>query len=214
MTEYFDWWNGQPTDPQLEGLPDSRRRDGAEAPRRVRGIVRAVGPVRRERARRDRPRCDSRRHRERDRRRGGRAHTRIADHRGENPPRAASRSCTRTREAAARGAERRHVDRASPPGGRRARVRSSPELVHAASVEEAVRLLAAGEARSSAVACRMRCAASAPAFRRRSGSIAIDRIPELNDMAIDAHGTLRAGAAVQPAGALRRRRASGGPGRR
>ena len=72
----------------------------------------------------------------------------------------------------------------------------SPEFVFASSVEEAAALLAAGDA-------AIVCGGTSHALRReRSGYpyakrlIAIARIPELNEMSIDAHGMLRMGAAV------------------
>jgi carbon-monoxide dehydrogenase medium subunit len=79
------------------------------------------------------------------------------------------------------------------PAGARA---FSPELVHAASVEEAVRLLAEGD---SALVCG---GMSHAVRRERTGYpqakrlIAINRIPELNELSIDARDVLRAGAAV------------------
>lgn len=73
----------------------------------------------------------------------------------------------------------------------------NPELVHAASVEQAVKLLAEGD--SALVSGGM----SHAVRRERTGYpqakrlIAISRIPELNELSIDAEGVLRAGAAVQ-----------------
>jgi CO/xanthine dehydrogenase FAD-binding subunit len=72
----------------------------------------------------------------------------------------------------------------------------NPQLVHAASVEEAVKLLAEGD---SALVCG---GMSHAVRRERTGYpqakclIAIARIPELNELSIDAEGVLRAGAAV------------------
>ena len=71
-----------------------------------------------------------------------------------------------------------------------------PELVRAASVDEAVKLLAEGD---SALVCG---GISHAVRRERTGFpqakrlIAIDRIPELKQYGIDAQGTFRAGAAV------------------
>ena len=72
----------------------------------------------------------------------------------------------------------------------------SPEFIFANSVEEAVALLAAGDA-------AIVCGGTSHALRReRSGDpyakrlIAIARIPELNEVSIDAHGTLHMGAAA------------------
>lgn len=72
----------------------------------------------------------------------------------------------------------------------------SPELVHAATVEQAVTLLAEGE---SALVCG---GISHAVRRERTGYpqaqrlIAINRIPELNELSVDGHGVLRAGAAI------------------
>src|SRR5262249_27244508 len=95
---------------------------------------------------------------------------------------------------------------AAPKGGTWSRIASGkpsgarpfrPEMVHAASVEEAVRLLAAGES-------ALVCGGMSHALRReRTGFpqakrlISIIRIPELNEKTIDARGTLRAGAALR-----------------
>jgi CO/xanthine dehydrogenase FAD-binding subunit len=71
-----------------------------------------------------------------------------------------------------------------------------PDLVQAASVEDAVRLLAEGD---SALVCG---GISHAVRRERTGFpqarrlIAINRIPELNVLSIDAGGTFKAGAAV------------------
>jgi CO/xanthine dehydrogenase Mo-binding subunit/CO/xanthine dehydrogenase FAD-binding subunit len=80
-----------------------------------------------------------------------------------------------------------------PSGARPA----SPEFLFAQSVDEAVALLAAGDA-------ALVCGGTAHALRReRSGYpfakrlIAIGRIPELNELSIDGRGVLRMGAAVR-----------------
>jgi CO/xanthine dehydrogenase FAD-binding subunit len=71
-----------------------------------------------------------------------------------------------------------------------------PELVHASSVDEAVRLLAEGD---SALVCG---GISHAVRRERTGFpqakrlIAINRIPELKEYGVDAQGAFRAGAAV------------------
>ncbi|MGZ8209929.1 MAG: molybdopterin cofactor-binding domain-containing protein [Burkholderiales bacterium] len=82
-------------------------------------------------------------------------------------------------------------------GGRPAGPRPfSPELVHASSVEQAVALLAEGE---SALVCG---GISHAVRRERTGFpqakrlIAINRIPELNRLSVNETGTLSAGAAV------------------
>jgi CO/xanthine dehydrogenase FAD-binding subunit len=82
---------------------------------------------------------------------------------------------------------------AGRPAGARA---FNPELIEAASVEEAVRLLAEGD---SALVCG---GMSHAVRRERTGYpqakrlVVIQRIPELNELSIDAQGVLRAGAAV------------------
>src|SRR5262249_1656209 len=72
-----------------------------------------------------------------------------------------------------------------------------PEFISASSVEEAVKLLAAGET-------ALVCGGMSHALRReRTGFpqakrlVSIVRIPELNEISIDGRGTLRAGAAVR-----------------
>ena len=79
------------------------------------------------------------------------------------------------------------------PAGARA---FNPELIHATNVEDAVRLLAEGD---SALVCG---GMSHAVRRERTGFpqakrlVAINRIAELNEFSIDARGVLRAGAAV------------------
>ena len=110
LTEYFDWWNGQPTDPQLKDYPIP---GAALVPKLHVAFAeswRAVGPVRRERAGRDRPRCRfPPSSRTRSPTRWACAYTNCR-----SPPRKSTarctRGCTRTRRRPPPGgAEGRHV---------------------------------------------------------------------------------------------------------
>ena len=197
MTEYFDWWNGQPTDPQLKDYPIP---GAALMPKLHVAFAESYepsGPFGAKGLGEIGLDADSRRHRERDRRRGGRAHTRIADHRGENPPRAAPGAVREREGGPARGAERRHV------GADRLR-----QTVGRASARPGVR--ARGERRRSGQAARRRrsgaglrrhVARPAPRAHRLSAGEAA-RLHHAHpgverEISIDARGTLRAGAAVR-----------------
>jgi CO/xanthine dehydrogenase Mo-binding subunit len=110
-------------------------------------------------------------------------------HRALHPELYASETKT---DAAPKGAVWNRLTNGRPAGARA----FSPELVHAGSVEEAVRLLSEGDS-------ALICGGMSHAVRReRTGYpqakrlIAINRIPELNELSIDARGVLRAGAAV------------------
>jgi CO/xanthine dehydrogenase FAD-binding subunit len=196
MTEYFDWWNGQPTDPQLKDYPipgaalvpklhvafaDSYEPSGPFGAKGLGEIGLDAVPAVFANAIADAV--------------GVRIHalpiTAEKVHRGLHPE---------------LYADEKPAPAQAPKGGTWARIASGrpsgarpfdPEFIHAASVEEAVKLLAAGES-------ALVCGGMSHALRReRTGFpqakklISILRIPELNEMAIDAKGTLRAGAAVR-----------------
>jgi len=83
---------------------------------------------------------------------------------------------------------------AGRPSGARA---FDPEFVSATSVEEAVRLLAAGDAALVAGGMSHALRRERTGFPQAKRLVSIMRIPELNEFSIDAKGTLRAGAAVR-----------------
>jgi CO/xanthine dehydrogenase Mo-binding subunit/CO/xanthine dehydrogenase FAD-binding subunit len=196
MTEYFDWWNGQPTDPQLKDYPipgaamvpklhvafaDSYEPSGPFGAKGLGEIGLDAVPAVIANAIADAV--------------GVRIHelpiTSEKIHRALNPglyanekpaPAGAPKGGTWARIAAGR------------PSGARP---FNPEFTHASSVEEAVKLLAAGES-------ALVCGGMAHALRReRTGFpqakhlVSITQISELKEISIDARGTLRAGAAVR-----------------
>jgi CO/xanthine dehydrogenase Mo-binding subunit/CO/xanthine dehydrogenase FAD-binding subunit len=196
MTEYFDWWNGQPTDPQLKDYPipgaamvpklhvafaDSYEPSGPFGAKGLGEIGLDAVPAVIANAIADAV--------------GVRIHelpiTSEKIHRALNPglyanekpaPAGAPKGGTWARIAAGR------------PSGARP---FNPEFTHASSVEEAVKLLAAGES-------ALVCGGMSHALRReRTGFpqakrlVSISRISELKEISIDARGTLRAGAAVR-----------------
>ena len=94
--------------------------------------------------------------------------------------------------AAPKGSTWTRLSAGKPSGPRAAPV----EIIFAESVEEAVSLLAAGDASivAGGTSHALRRERSGYPFAKRL--VAIGRIPELNHFSIDAHGVLRAGAAV------------------
>jgi CO/xanthine dehydrogenase Mo-binding subunit/CO/xanthine dehydrogenase FAD-binding subunit len=196
MIEYFDWWNGQPTDPQLKDYPipgaamvpklhvafaESYEPSGPFGAKGLgeigldavpaviaNAIADAVG-VRIF----DLPITSEKIHRA--------LHPEL--YVDEKPvPASAPKGGTWARIAAGR------------PSGARP---FNPEFIYASTVEEAVKFLAAGES-------ALVCGGMSHALRReRTGFpqarrlVSITRITELNEMAIDARGVLRAGAAVR-----------------
>jgi CO/xanthine dehydrogenase FAD-binding subunit len=196
MTEYFDWWNGQPTDPQLKDYPipgaamvpklhvafaDSYEPSGPFGAKGLGEIGLDAVPAVLANAIADAV--------------GVRIHqlpiTAEKIHRALHPERYAD-------EKAAPPAEPKGGTWARLAAGRPSGARPfDPELVHATSVEEAVKMLAAGDS-------ALVCGGMSHALRReRTGFpqakrlVSILSIPELQEMAIDARGTLRAGAAVR-----------------
>jgi CO/xanthine dehydrogenase FAD-binding subunit len=73
----------------------------------------------------------------------------------------------------------------------------NPEFVTATSVEEAVRLLAAGDAALVAGGMSHALRRERTGFPQAKRLVSIMRIPELNEFSIDTRGVLRAGAAVR-----------------
>ena len=194
MIEYFDWWNGQPTDPQLKDYPipgaatmpklhvafaDSYEPSGPFGAKGLGEIGLDAVPAAIANAIADA--C------------GVRVYelpiTSEKIHRALHPERYAQEKLAAP--AAPKGGTWARIAAGKPSGARP----FSPEFVFAASVDEAVRWLAAGD--SALVAGGM----SHALRRERTGYpqakrlVSIMRIPELNEFSIDARGVLRAGAA-------------------
>jgi len=196
MTEYFDWWNGQPTDPQLKDYPipgaalvpklhvafaDSYEPSGPFGAKGLGEIGLDAVPAVIANAIADAV--------------GVRIHelpiTAEKVHRALHPELYADEISGPAQ--APKGGTWARISAGRPSGARP----FDPEFIHAATVEEAVKLLAAGES-------ALVCGGMSHALRReRTGFpqarrlVSILRIPELNEIAIDAKGTLRAGAAVR-----------------
>jgi CO/xanthine dehydrogenase Mo-binding subunit len=195
MLEYFDWYNGAPTDPQLKDYPlpsvammpkqhvafaDSFEPSGPFGAKGLgeigldaipaaiaNAIADAVGVRIRELP-----------------------ITAEKIHRALHPERYANEPAAAP--TAPRGTVWTRLSAGRPSGPRPA----NPEFVFAASVEEAVALYAAGDA-------AIVCGGTAHALRRERGGypfakrlIAIGRIPELQTLSIDERGTVHMGAAV------------------
>ena len=109
MIEYFDWWNGQPTDPQLKDYPIPGAAMMPKLHVAFRRLLRALRTVRREGVGRDRARRRARGDRQRDRGCVRGAHLRSADHLGEDSPRAAPAALREREVPAARRAQGGHV---------------------------------------------------------------------------------------------------------
>lgn len=195
MIEYFDWYNGAPTDPNLKDYPipsaemmpkmhvafaDSYEPSGPYGAKGLgeigldaipaaiaNGIADAVGV---------------------------RIHelpiTSEKIHRALHPELYADEKAVPS--APPKGSTWARFSSGKPSGGRD----SAAEFVFADSVEEAVKLFAAGDAAlvAGGTSHALRRERSGHPFARRL--IAISRIAELNRLSIDEHGTLRAGAAV------------------
>jgi CO/xanthine dehydrogenase Mo-binding subunit/CO/xanthine dehydrogenase FAD-binding subunit len=196
MIEYFDWWNGQPTDPQLKDYPlpgaatmpklhvafaDSYEPSGPFGAKGLgeigldavpAAIANAVADACRVRIH-ELPITAEKIHRA--------LHPEI--YANENvPPPAAPKGGMWTRLSAGR-----------PSGARPL----NPQFVWAASVEEAVRLLAAGDAALVAGGMSHALRRERTGFPQAKRLVSIMRIPELSEFSIDARGVLRAGAAVR-----------------
>jgi len=196
MIEYFDWWNGQPTDPQLKDYPipgaamipklhvafaESYEPSGPFGAKGLGEIGLDAVPAVIANAIADAvgvrifnlPITSEKIHRA--------LHPEL--YAGEKPvPAAAPKGGTWARIAAGR------------PSGARP---FNPEFTYASTVEEAVKFLAAGDS-------ALVCGGMSHALRReRTGFpqakrlVSITRIPELNQMTIDTRGVLHAGAAVR-----------------
>jgi CO/xanthine dehydrogenase Mo-binding subunit/CO/xanthine dehydrogenase FAD-binding subunit len=195
MIEYFDWYNGAPTDPQLKDYPipaaammprmhvafaDSYEPSGPFGAKGLGEIGLDAVPAAIANAIADAV--------------GVRIHdlpiTAEKIHRALHPKRYVHEKPAAP--APPKGGVWARLTAGKPSGPRP----FNPELVFAKTVEEAVALLAAGE--SALVAGGM----SHAIRRERTGYpqakrlIAIGRIPELNELSIDGDGVLRVGAAV------------------
>ena len=196
MIEYFDWWNGQPTDPQLKDYPipgaatqpilhvafaDSYEPSGPFGAKGLGEIGLDAVPAAIANA--------------------------VADACG---VRIRELPITAEKVHRALHPERYANEKAPPPeapkGGTWARIASGrpsgarpfdPEFVSATSVEEAVRLLAAGDTALVAGGMSHALRRERTGFPQAKRLVSIMRIPELNEFSIDAAGRLRAGAAVR-----------------
>ncbi len=196
MTEYFDWWNGMPTDPQLKDYPipgaamvpklhvafaDSYEPSGPFGAKGLGEIGLDAIPAVIANAIADAV--------------GVRIHelpiTSEKIHRALHPELYAGEKTVAP--AAPKGGTWARLSSGKPSGARP----FNPEFVFAKTVDEAVQMLAAGD--TALVAGGM----SHALRRERTGLpqaqrlVSIMRIPELNEFSIDARGTLRAGAAVR-----------------
>jgi CO/xanthine dehydrogenase Mo-binding subunit/CO/xanthine dehydrogenase FAD-binding subunit len=196
MIEYFDWWNGQPTDPQLKDYPipgaaalprlhvafaDSYEPSGPFGAKGLGEIGLDAVPAAIANAVADA--C------------GVRIHelpiTAEKVHRALNPDLYANEKAPPP--AAPKGGMWSRLSAGKPSGARP----FSPEFVAASSVEEAVRLLAAGDAALVAGGMSHALRRERTGFPQAKRLVSIMRIPELNDFSIDPRGVLHAGAAVR-----------------
>ncbi|MGH8648026.1 MAG: molybdopterin cofactor-binding domain-containing protein, partial [Burkholderiales bacterium] len=196
MIEYFDWWNGQPTDPQLKDYPipgaatmpklhvafaDSYDPSGPFGAKGLGEIGLDAVPAAIANAVADA--C------------GVRIHelpiTAEKIHRALHPQLYANEKSPPP--AAPKGGMWSRLSAGKPSGARP----FNPEFVSAASVEEAVRLLAAGDAALVAGGMSHALRRERTGFPQAKRLVSIMRIPELSEFSIDARGVLRAGAAVR-----------------
>jgi CO/xanthine dehydrogenase FAD-binding subunit len=196
MIEYFDWWNGQPTDPQLKDYPipgaatmpklhvafaESYEPSGPFGAKGLGEIGLDAVPAAIANAVADA--C------------GVRIHelpiTAEKIHRALHPQLYANEKSPPP--AAPKGGMWSRLSAGKPSGARP----FNPEFVTATSVEEAVRLLAAGDAALVAGGMSHALRRERTGFPQAKRLVSIMRIPELNEFSIDARGALRAGAAVR-----------------
>ncbi len=196
MIEYFDWWNGQPTDPQLKDYPipgaatmpklhigfaDSYEPSGPFGAKGLGEIGLDAVPAAIANAVADA--C------------GVRIHqlpiTAEKIHRALHPQLYAGEKSSPP--AAPKGGMWSRLSTGKPSGARP----FDPEFVSATSVDDAVRLLATGDAALVAGGMSHALRRERTGFPQAKRLVSIMRIPELNEFSIDAHGVLRAGAAVR-----------------
>jgi CO/xanthine dehydrogenase FAD-binding subunit len=196
MTEYFDWWNGMPTDPQLKDYPipgaamvptlhvafaDSYEPSGPFGAKGLGEIGLDAVPAVIANAIADAV--------------GVRIHelpiTSEKIHRALHPELYANEQAAAP--AAPKGGTWARVSSGKPSGPRP----FNPEFVTARSVEEAVQLLAAGDTALVAGGMSHALRRDRTGFPQARRLVSIMRVPELGGLSIDAGGTLRAGAAVR-----------------
>jgi len=196
MIEYFDWWNGQPTDPQLKDYPipgaatmpklhvafaDSYEPSGPFGAKGLGEIGLDAVPAAIANAVADA--C------------GVRIHdlpiTAEKIHRALHPQLYANEKAPPP--AAPKGGMWSRLSAGKPSGARP----FNPEFVTAKSVEEAVRLLAAGDAALVAGGMSHALRRERTGFPQAKRLVSIMRVPELAEFSIDPRGVLRAGAAVR-----------------
>jgi len=195
-TEYFDWYNGVPTDPQLKDYPipsaammpklhvafaDSYEPSGPFGAKGLGEIGIDSIPAAIANAVADAV--------------GVRVHelpiTSEKLHRGLHPELYADEK--RAAPAAPKGAVWTRLAAGRPSGARPA----PAEIVFPASVEEAVAQLAAGDAALVAGGMSHAVRRERAGYPQARRLVAITRIPELNEVSLDARGVLHAGAAVR-----------------
>jgi len=196
MIEYFDWWNGQPTDPQLKDYPlpsaammpklhvgfaDSYEPSGPFGAKGLGEIGLDAVPAAIANAIADAV--------------GVRIHELPISsekvHRALYPEIYANEKALPP--AAPKGGMWARLSAGRPSGARP----FSPEFVSAVTVEEAVQFLAAGDSALVAGGMSHALRRERTGFPQAKRLVSIMRIAELNEMSIDGHGTLRAGAAVR-----------------
>jgi len=196
MYEYFDWYNGVPTDPQLKDYPipgaammpklhvafaDSYEPSGPYGAKGLGEIGLDAVPAAIANAIADAV--------------GVRIHelpiTAEKIHRALHPGLYAAEKPVPP--AAPKGGFWSRFSTGRPSGARPA----PAELVFATSVEEAVSLLAAGDTALVAGGMSHALRRERTGYAQAKRLVSIQRIPELNEFTMDARGTLRAGAAVR-----------------
>jgi CO/xanthine dehydrogenase Mo-binding subunit/CO/xanthine dehydrogenase FAD-binding subunit len=196
MVEYFDWYNGMPTDPQLKDYPipsaatmprihvafaDSYEPSGPYGAKGLGEIGLDAVPAAIANAIADAV--------------GVRIHqlpiTAEKIHRALHPELYASEQPEPP--APPRGATWERIAAGRPSGARP----FDPEIVFAASVEEAVQRLAQGDAALLAGGMGHALRRERTGFPQARRLVAITRIPELGECSVDARGVLRANAAVR-----------------
>jgi CO/xanthine dehydrogenase Mo-binding subunit/CO/xanthine dehydrogenase FAD-binding subunit len=196
MMEYFDWWNGMPTDPQLKDYPipsagmlpklhvafaESYEPSGPFGAKGLGEIGLDAVPAVIANAIADAV--------------GVRIHelpiTAEKIHRALNPSLYAGEKVAAP--APPKGGTWARLSSGKPSGARP----FNPEFISAKTVEQAVQLLAAGDAALVAGGMGHALRRERTGFPQAKRLVSIMRIPELNEFSIDAHGMLRAGAAVR-----------------
>ncbi|HEU0289538.1 MAG TPA: molybdopterin cofactor-binding domain-containing protein [Burkholderiales bacterium] len=196
MTEYFDWWNGMPTDPQLKDYPipgaamvpklhvafaESYEPSGPFGAKGLGEIGLDAIPAVIANAIADAV--------------GVRIHelpiTSEKIHRALHPALYANEKTAAP--AAPKGGTWARLSSGKPSGARP----FNPEFISAKTVEEAVQCLVAGDSALVAGGMSHALRRERTGFPQAKRLVSIMRIPELSQFSIDARGVLRAGAAVR-----------------